>query len=380
MYFKWPKLQSSMVDNISIKEYIATLIEHNGPLLYITKNSHTFFLNYMIDEDEEKQTRRFLHVPISHMKLRALVTQGIPLRDCLQAENLYIYDLDRDSGVVIAAQIEYQNIDDDALPNAKEYLPQLSDEIIDVVFGFKSDDVCFILSGRSLENHSMSFDKLSKFLIGTQQIATEATNFYCEQNTLEIPSEIELRVTAPQAASFAINTRVMNDVVLDAISTIIPEYTERLLTQNSRSIYSLLDTVPVSFAQSLFEYYKLTLRNHYESIIKIKNKSFYLNIDRVKQIKKNVNDAKYIREEVVNATGYLVGGNIKTNYFYFIDKESKITYRGRISEDYSSTHNSSLTLSDTKIRRAKFNLSTKFRFGKFEQIYELLELSDDHSF
>jgi hypothetical protein len=375
MYFKWPKMQSTIVDSISIETHVVTLIEHNGPLLYVTKHSSLFFLNYLIDEDEEKLIRRFLHIPISHMKLRALVTQGVSLFNCLQSDILYIYDLDKTSDVLLTAQINFQDIDETALPIANEYLPELSNDIINKLFGFESEELCFILSGKNLENHSMSFEKLSKFLINSQQIATEATNFYCEQKELQFPPITDLRVTTHKAASFAINTRAENSIVLDALSKILPEYTHRLMTLNSSEIYNLLDTLPVNFARSLFEYYKLTLRNHYESIIKIRNKSFYLNTDSVKTIKKNVNDAKYIREEILHITGFLIGGNVKTNYFYFIDKELNIVYRGRISDDYSSNH-ADLILSDKKVRKATIKLSTNFKFSKFVQIYELQELSE----
>lgn len=375
MYFSWPKLQTLITDNIQIDNLIVTLIQHNEPLLFVTKNNSKYFLNYLIDEDEVQ--RRFLYVPISHMSLRALVTRGISLFECLKSENLFLYDLNINSQISFTANVDFDDISEDALPAPYELLPELSQNVIEILFDFESTDLCFILSGENLDNHTMSFDKLSKFLLNAQKVSSEATNYYCLQHSFNIPFDTELRVTTHQAASFAINTYVKDDVILDAINEVIPTFTQKLLTSNSTQMYNLLDSIPTSFAQSLFTYFNTILSNKYESIIKIKNQSFYLNTSRILRIKENVNNANYIREETINSIGYLVGGNIKTNYFYFVDKENGITYKGRISEEYSSVHESkSLFLSDQKIQKAKFRLSIEFKFSKFNQFYELLELSD----
>lgn len=376
MYFSWPKLQTLITDNIQIDNLIVILIQHDEALLFVTKNDGKYFLNYLIDEDETQ--RRYLYVPISHMSLRALVTQGISLFECLKSENLFIYDLNNNSEISFAAIVNFDSISEDALPEPYELLPELTQSIIDKIFNFESTDLCFILSGENLNNHSIPFEKLSKFLLNAQKVSSEATSYYCMQHGFGIPSETELRVTTHQAASFAINTYVRDNVILDAINEVIPTFTQKLLSSNPTQMYDLLDSIPTSFAQSIFAYYNTILSNKYESIIKIKNQSFYLNTNRILRIKENVNNANYIREEIINSKGYLVGGNIKTNYFYFVDKENGITYKGRISEEYLSVHRSkSLFLSDQKIQKAKFRLSIEFKFSKFNQFYELLELSDE---
>lgn len=377
MYFNWPRLQSSLTDAISINNHLVTLIEHDGPLLFVTTNTNkdTYFLNYLIDEDEDKDIRRFLHIQISHMKLRALVTQGITLYDCLNTNNLYIFDLDYSSEIILSAEINFEMLDKEALPASNELLPELSKNIVEALFGFESSDLCFILSGSNVEHHSMSFDKLSKYLNGAQKITSETVVFYCETNNLQQPIDTELRVTSHKAASFAINTYVKDNIVLEALINTLPKYTEMFLTLNSTEIYNILDEIPTSFAKSLFSYFNIINNNKFESIIKIKNKSFYLDREKIKLIKENIDNAKYIREEHINSTGYLIGGNIKTEHFYFIDKDTNETFRGHISEDYSSSH-TTLTLSDTQLRKAKFKLSIKYKFNSFVQEYELLELTD----
>lgn len=375
MYFNWPKLRPSLTDAININERVVTLIEHDEPLLFVTKKENIYFLNYLIDEDEDKDIRRFLHVKISHMQLRALVTQGITLYNCLNTDNLYIYDLDYLSNIILSVEVKFEQLDKEALPISSEYLPELSESVIETLFGFEASDLCFILSGSNVENHSMSFDKMSKYLNGAQKIASEAAIFYCETKTLQPPVDMELRVLAPKSASFAINTYVKENIILEAINELLPKYTQLFSTSNSAEIYNILDEIPTSFAKSLFSYFNIIMSNKFESIIKIKNKSFYINAEQVKLIKNNVNNAKYIREEPINSTGYLIGGNLKTDHFYFIDKETQVTYKGKISENYSSSHET-LILSDKKIRKAKFMLSTKYKFSSFVEEYELLELTE----
>lgn len=377
MFFNWPKLQSIAPYNIDVSNNIViTLIEHNGPLLFITKEENRYYLNYLIDESENEEERRFLHLPISHMKLRALVTQGITLYECLKSENIYIYDLNLKSEIIFYSKIKFEDLDLKALPIDDELLPKLSEDAINKVFGFKSEPLCFILSNDSTKDHTMAFEKLSKYLENIQKVASETTSFYCDTNNIKMPYDTELRVTTYQAASFAINANSSNKLMITAIQDVLPKYTNMLLKSNHKEIYDLLDSIPTNFAKSLFSYFNLILNNKYETIIKVDNRSVYLNSGWVKEIKKNVNAANYIREEFINATGYLIGGNIKTNYFYFIAKEDEQTYRGRLSEEYTATH-PNLTLSETSLREAKFKLSIEFKFNSFEKKYELLELSEE---
>lgn len=373
-YFKWPLLQSVLTE-INLTMDYDVLIEHDIPLLYITKSFNQYYLHYLIDEDDDLKKRRYLYLPISTMKIRALVTNGISLLNCLESDNLLIYDLDLEDNILLKARIEYNDIDIDALPKNNITLPPLSEAIIEKLYGHKNNDkLVFILEGEKVNNHSIPFTELSSYLSKTQQMVIDSSSFYCEENGIIKPINAELNVIATQVASFAINTHTMDEDVLNAIQEIIPKYTKEFINFNKEEIYNILDTLPTKLSQSLFSYYKFILKNNYESIIKVKDTSLYLNKDFAKKIKMNINNAEYIRKESITATGYLLGANIKTNSFYFENIKDLTTIKGHFSKDYINTHTSTLILSDKQLWEAKFQLSIEYKFSEFKKTYELLEL------
>jgi len=375
-YFKWPLLQTSLVD-INIDENHIVLIEDEIPLLYLTKNLNQYYVHYLIDEDDDLEKRRYLYFPISTMKIRALITNGISLFDCLKSDYLLIYDLGKENNLLFKATIKYEYIEREALPDYDSYLPPISDNIIDILFGKDNNkELVFILEGDNVKQHTIPFNDLSTYLVRTQQVVTDSASYYYEENDIGTPINSELRVISTNAASFAINTNAIDKNLLKAIEEIIPKYTEIFINSDKQAIYDMLDILPTKLSQSLFDYYKFILKNDYESIIKIKSKSLYLNQDYVKIIKANINGADYIREESITAIGYLVGGNINTKAFYFINKENNKAIQGHFSKDYSDTHPSTLTLDNKKIWKAKFKLSIEYKFSDFKKTYELLELEE----
>ncbi len=373
--FRWPLLQSVLTDNINIELDYNVLIESDIPLLYITKDFNQYFLHYLIDEDYDLKKFRYLYIPISKMKIRALVTNGITLFKCINTDNLYIYDLDLDDKIVLTAKIEYNDIDLEALPQQDTLLPPMSQEIIDKLYGVENNrDLVFILEGDKVKRHTIPFNDLSTYLNRTQQVVTDSTSYYYEENNIQTPLNSELRVLSTNAASFAINTKAIDENILKAIEEIIPKYTEVFINSNNEVIYDILDTLPIKLTQSLFDYYKFILKNDYESIIKIKTKSLYLNKDYVKIIKANVNAADYIREETLTKVGYLVGANIQTNSFYFLTLEDNKSIQGHFSQEYIDMHGSTLILDKQKKWKAKFKSSIEYKFSDFKKTYELLEL------
>lgn len=374
MIFKWKKLQIVLNDCINYKNHIATLLTHDIDILFISQFSNQYFLNFLIDEDEDQELLRYLYVPISTMKLRALVTGGATLYECLKVDNVFVYDLYQNTKLEKCYSLAFKNIDENALPNKDELLPPISETIVKKIYGFDTGKLSFILSGETVANHTISFEKLSKFLLVSQNLASDTTQAYCAENNLKQPSNLELRAEAQQAASFAITTKAHDDIIIEALNATMSKYTKNLLTSTPSEIYKLLDEVSsIDFLKSLFAFYSIVLSNKYESIIKTEKQSFYLNTDKVKQIKKSVNDAKYARQDHITATGYLLGGNIRTRYFYFFDKETKTSLSGKISEDYPNSH--TLDLSDKKIRTARFKRITKIKFNNFIHTYELIELN-----
>ena len=374
--FKWPLLQSVLTD-INIELDYDVLIEVDIPLLYITKSFNQYFLHYLIDEDRDLEKFRYLYIPISKMKIRALVTNGITLFNCINTNNLYIYDLDLEDNILFTARIEYNEIDFKALPKKDSLLPPLSQGIIDKLYGVENNkELVFILEGDKVNHHTIPFNDLSTYLNRTQQVVTDSASYYYDENNMGVPINSELRVISTNAASFAINTNAIDKNILKAIEEIIPKYTEIFINSDKEAIYDILDILPTKLSQSLFDYYKFILKNDYESIIKIKTKSLYLNKDYVKIIKANINGADYTREESITAIGYLVGGNINTKSFYFINKEDNKAIQGHFSKDYIDTHPSTLTLDNKKIWKAKFKLSIEYKFSDFKKTYELLELEE----
>ncbi|MCB4782064.1 MAG: hypothetical protein LGB70_04380 [Sulfurovum sp.] len=372
--FKWPLLQSVLTE-INIDLEYEVLIEIDIPLLYITKSDNQYFLHYLIDEDRDLKKLRYLYIPISKMKIRALVTNGITLFNCIDTDNLHIYDLDLDDNILFIARIDYNKIDLDALPKKDSLLPPMSQGIIDKLYGVENNkELVFILEGDKVNQHTIPFNDLSTYLVRTQHVVTDAASYYYDENDMGVPINSELRVVSTNAASFAINSRAIDKNTLKAIEEVIPKYTEIFINSDKEIIYEILDTLPTKLSQSLFDYYKFILNNDYESIIKIKTKSVYLNKDYVKIIKANINGADYIREETITKVGYLVGGNINTKSFYFLNKEDNKAIRGHFSKDYIDTHSSTLILDNKKIWKAKFKLSIQYKFSDFKKTYELLEL------
>ena len=375
-YFNWPPLQTSLSD-INIDENRIVLIEDEIPLLYLTKNLKQYYVHYLIDEDDDLEKRRYLYFPISTMKIRALITNGISLFDCLKSDYLLIYDLGKGNNLLFKATIKYESIVKEALPDYDSYLPPISDNIIDVLFGNDNNkELVFILEGDNVKKHTIPFNDLSTYLVRTQQVVTDSASYYYKENDIGTPINSELRVISTNAASFAINTNAIDKNLLKAIEEIIPKYTEIFINSDKQAIYEILDILPTKLSQSLFDYYKFILKNDYESIIKIKSKSLYLNKDYVKIIKANINGADYIREESITAIGHLVGGNINTKAFYFIDKENNKVIQGRFSKGYSDTHPLTLTLDNKIIWKAKFKLSIEYKFSDFKKTYKLLELEE----
>ena len=375
-YFKWPLLQSSLVD-ININQNYIVLVEDEIPLLYVTKSLNQYYLHYLIDEDDDAQKRRYLYLPIKKMKIRALVTRGISLLDCLKSDNLIIYDLGKEDNFLLKANIKYEDINKEALPENDSYLPPISDNVIDILFGIENNkELVFILEGDRVNHHTIPFNDLSTYLNRTQQVVTDSASYYYDENNIGVPINSELRVISTNAASFAINTNAIDKNVLKAIEEIIPKYTEIFIKSDKQAIYDILDILPLKLSKSLFDYYKFILKNDYESIIKIKTKSLYLSKDYVKIIKAHINGADYTREEFITAVGYLVGGNINTKSFYFIKKEDNKAIQGHFSKDYVDTHPSTLILDNKKIWQAKFKLSIEYNFSDFKKTYELLELEE----
>jgi len=374
--FKWPLFQSLSTD-INIELGYDILIEADIPLLYITKSFNQYFLHYLIDEDNDLEKFRYLYIPISKMKIRALVTNGITLFNCINTDNLYIYDLDLEDNILFTARIKYNEIDSKALPKKNSLLPPLSQEIIDKLYGVENNkELVFILEGDKVNQHTIPFNDLSTYLNRTQQVVADSANYYYDENNMGVPINSELRVISTNAASFAINTNAIDKNILKAIEEIIPKYTEIFINSDKQAIYDILDILPIKLSQSLFDYYKFIMKNDYESIIKIKTKSLYLNKDYVKIIKAHINGADYTREEAITAVGYLVGGNINTKSFYFINKEDNKAIQGHFSKDYIDTHPATLTLDNKKIWKAKFKLSIEYKFSDFKKTYELLELEE----
>lgn len=374
-YFEWPLLQSSLVD-ININQNYTLLIEDDIPLLYVTKSLNQYYLHYLIDEDADTQRRRYLYLPITNMKIRALVTRGLSLIDCLKSDDLIIYDLGKEDNLLFKASIKYKDISTEALPESDSYLPPVSDNVIDILFGKDNNkELVFILEGEKVRNHIIPFHDLSSYLLNTQQVVTDSTSYYCEENDITSPINAELGVIATNAASFAINTKTVDKTVVKAIGEIIPKYTREFINFNDKDIYEILDTLPTKLSQSLFSYYKFIFKNDYETIIKVKNNSLYLNKEYVKKIKKNINSANYVREETITSKGYLLGGNLKTNSFYFVSSDANKTIKGHFSEEYLKTHPSeTLTLSESQLWKAKFKMSIQYKFSEFKKIYELIEL------
>jgi len=373
-YFKWPSLQSDLVD-INLDGEYHILIEHEFPLLFITYQDNQYYLHYLIDKSSD--TRRFILMPIGRMKLRALVTKGISLYDCIKAQSLRVYDLNSNDEVVLTGKINFDDIDINALPKEEAYLPAISNNIIDVLFGQENNkELVFILEGDKVTSNSIPFDDLSKFLSKTQKVVTDSANFYCEEKAINNSINSEMNVIATNAASFAINSKVIDKNVLNAIEEVIPIYTNKFINLTFEEIYDILDILPTDLSQSLFDYYKFISKNNYESIIKIKNKSLYLNKEYVIKIKENINGANYIRKETFTSKGYLVGGNVITSFFYFLNAEDNKAIKGHFSKDYIETHAPRITLDRKKLWKAKIELSIEYKFSEFKKIYEILDLEE----
>lgn len=373
MKFKWPPFQYLLPGNFTIGEIIYTLLEHEIPILYVSTKNNELFLNYFIDEDDDNSLDRFINVPISKMKLRALVTGGVDLLSCLQCEQLYLYDVNWSGEVSFSTKVEFSKIPDEALPTEGVVLPEFSEEFIDEIFGFTSGELCFIVSDNSTEN-TISFDKLSKFLSSTQKLALRSTIYYCDDYEIDSSNiNTELQVVAHKAASFAIVSKVKDPIVLESIYSTFSKLTIAFLNYENDEIYDLLDRLPVKLAESIFEYYKQILENDYSSIIKIKNKSLYLDSSQAKTIKLKVNSSSYIRKETVYVTGYLLGVNVKTSYYYFEEKKNGIPYRGKFDPDYLNSHNS-FTVNSETLWKAKIEHCTEFKFSRFITTHTLKNL------
>lgn len=377
MRFSWPSYRRIIPGIFSPGNHLITFIEHEIPLLFLTVSDSSLHLNYSIDEDEETDTIRYLHVPITKMQSRALATAGLSLYYCLEAENIHIYDVNLDGEISLTAELDFSEIPSDALPPKDEKIPPLSEKAIKDFLGFDTGDLCFLLENEETQNNTLSFDKLSKFLNVTQKLASESTSYFCEKsNTSAVTVDSELRVVASKAASFAIVTTTKNEIVKDAISELIPEITNLFLNNSPEQLFNYLDSLPQTLILSFFNYCKQILNNKYESIITHKKGSLYLNHSDVDTLKNNVNNANYSRTEDFEAIGYLVGANLKTNYFYFEDIERNLFYKGYMSTEFAATH-TSLTLSESMITwKAKFNVKTEFKFSNFKHSYELVSLDE----
>jgi len=200
-YFKWPLLQSSLVD-ININQNYIVLVEDEIPLLYVTKSLNQYYLHYLIDEDDDAQKRRYLYLPIKKMKIRALVTRGISLLDCLKSDNLIIYDLGKEDNLLLKANIKYEDINKEALPENDSYLPPISDNVIDILFGIENNkELVFILEGDKVNHHTIPFNDLSTYLNRTQQVVTDSASYYYDENNIGVPINSELRVISTNTAS-----------------------------------------------------------------------------------------------------------------------------------------------------------------------------------
>ncbi|CAK8723293.1 MAG: hypothetical protein CDV28_10397 [Candidatus Electronema aureum] len=376
MNFNWQDYRQKIPSFFSPGKHFLTLMEYEFPLLFISSAEESLYLNYFIDEDE-CGIIRYLHVPISIMKIRALASGGIALYDCINAENIHIYDLNQDGNVSFVAELDFSNIPTDALPPKEEKIPALSKDIINsVLYGFDPGELCFILSSKTTSKHTLSFNKLSNFLKTTQNLVSKLPLYNKAVDRCITSDDYELSAVALKAASFAVTATTENESAKNAISTYIPEITNLFLKSSPDDIRRYFDLIPKELILAFFEYYKEILSNKYEFILQHKSGSMYLNYSDVEKIKRNVNNANYSKKEYLEKEGYLIGANLNTNSFYFEDIEKNI-YKGKMSSDFL-TSRSEVTLSKITCN-ASFKIETEMKFSKFTHFYELLKIDEsDH--
>ena len=371
MNFNWQNYHQIIPSCFSAGKHFLTLIEHEFPLLFVSSKKECFYLNYFIDEDGYGIVR-YLHVPISKMQIRVLASGDIALRDCLNSEKVQIYDIYQDGNVSFAAKINFSDIPSDALPPEGENIPALSIDVISKLYGFNPGELCFVLSSKETENHTLSFNKLSNFLKSTQSLVAKLP-LYNKENNRTSSDDYELRAVALEAASFAIKASTENEKAKNAISVYIPEITNFFSKSTSEAIRDYLDILPKELSLAFFEYYKEILNNKYEFILQHNKGAMYLNYHDIEKIKRNIDNANYSKIEFLEKEGYLIGANLNTNAFYFEDTEKNI-YRGKMSDHFISSR-SEVTLSKTACR-ASFKIEIQMKFSKFTHFHELLEIKE----
>lgn len=371
MQFKWPKMQKLVFNptfSDEVLEYV--LIEHEVDMLFVSKDKGTYYINYLIDEDIELHVLRYLCFEVSKMEVRALVTRGVSLYECMEDKAMFIYDVDS-SDERAWYPITFKKIPIEALPEKNALLPPMDDKIVKDIYGFSLGEVCIIIDTNGEDNNLLPFSKLSKLLDCSQAVADAATTYYCEEYGAERSSiSSVIQAEALQAASFAVLAKVSNEEVKKSISEILPRITLGLINKTQQQVYEILDHMPEVLARSFFEYYKFVLKNKVESIFYVDSKSFYLNEHRASKIKKNVNSANYVRESTENIKGYLVGANVKTGSFYFENQARTERIRGKVAEEFLDTH-ASITIDESTLWSAKITKHTEFRFSNFKQSFTL---------
>ncbi len=370
MIFEWPSYRQKISFSPGVK--FLTLMEYNFPLLFISKINEEFYLNYFIDDDDEWKIR-YLHAPISMMKIRALASGSLALYECLNTENIHIYDIQDDGAVLFAAELNFSEIPVDALPPKEETIPPLSNDKIKELYGFELGDLCFVLSNSDTEKHTLSFSKLSNFLKATQNIVSKLPLYNKYSNSLSNADDYELRAVALQAASFAITATTESECAKRVVATYLPEMVRIFSKNPPEIIYSYLHEMPKELIFSFFEYCKEILNNKYEFILKHSKGFMYMNHSVAEQIKINVNNANCSKTEEVEVAGYLIGANLNNNSFYFEDINSNI-YKGKMSKQFAESH-SEVKLSKIACK-ALLRSEIEIKFSKFTNSYELLKLED----
>lgn len=372
MIKSWPLLQSIVWPKENIGEVIGTLVGYEHDFLILLKKDNKFRLQYLADMDENNACLRYIVVEIDKMRLRGLLTSCYPLNDCISNRPIAIMDYNYNADEYIFYQSDGVAIPLECHPEQNLVLPAIHERFIQLAMGFVPSNCCIIVGGEAVSNNSISFADYSKLLSSIQRASNECLG---TENLKNISYNPNLRVEAQQAASFAIQIIAEDIQAADLLGSKINEFSELFTNGSKEAIYDVLDKMPTSLAKALFSLYGLTMSGGLEILYKLGKHYCYLDGSRSHLIRSNINDARYVRNEEVVAHGYLVGANLKTNYFYFEEIDNGSRYRGKLSEEFSAL-NGKLTIDEETIWRATFIATTEFNFAKISQKYLLTKLEE----
>jgi hypothetical protein len=127
MIFNWKGYTEKDPSVFSVGQRFLTLMECDFPLLFISTIGNDLYLNYFIDY-EDGGNERYLHGPISESRAVQLAEGNLPLRECLNAGNVHVYDINTSGKVSFVAELDFNSIPVDALPPDGLCIPAIASD------------------------------------------------------------------------------------------------------------------------------------------------------------------------------------------------------------------------------------------------------------